>query len=330
MGQEAVFMGSQEVPEFDYYYGHESQTFAFYRIPKVLFTESCFKKLSTDAKLLYGLMLDRMSLSLKNGWIDQQGRTYIIMTLEQVMEYMACAKDKGIKLMAELDSEKGIGLIERVRQGFGKPALIYVKNFVTSENQKSPCRKNRGQEFGKTEDNGRKNRCNEVGKTVDMKSGKTTSPGGICRSINDGNPEENNTEIVVKQRNNHLSSEKTELDIVQAYTEVIKSNIDYQALIQDYGPENQPYIDEIVELIVEIVCVKRDTISIAGGEYPYQMVKGRLLKVDYSHVVYVMECLQKNAKEIYNVKAYLLTCIFNAPATIGYYYQNRVNHEIFG
>ena len=115
--------------EFDYFHGYESEQFAFYRIPKVLFTDDYFKDLSSDAKVLYGLMLDRMSLSIKNNWIDEEDRVYIIFTLEQVMQYMNCGKDKGVKILAELDTGKGIGLIERVKRGLGKPAIIYVKVF---------------------------------------------------------------------------------------------------------------------------------------------------------------------------------------------------------
>ena len=123
--------------EFDYFHGYESEQFAFYRIPKVLFTDDYFKDLSSDAKILYGLMLDRMSLSIKNNWIDEEDRVYIIFTLEQVMQYMNCGRDKGMKTLAELDTKKGIGLIERVKQGFGKPDVIYVKSFLIKENAAS-------------------------------------------------------------------------------------------------------------------------------------------------------------------------------------------------
>lgn len=116
--------------EFDYFHDYESEQFAFYRIPKVLFTDDYFRNLSSDAKVLYGLMLDRMALSIKNRWIDEDNRVYIIFSLEQVMKYMNCGRDKGMKTLAELDTKKGIGLIERVKQGFGKPDIIYVKSFV--------------------------------------------------------------------------------------------------------------------------------------------------------------------------------------------------------
>ncbi|WP_330693720.1 replication initiator protein A [Shuttleworthella satelles] len=117
---------------YDYFYGSQSDQFAFYRIPKVLFTAPRFKTLSTDAKALYGILLDRMNLSAKNGWIDKYGRVYIIFTTEEIMEAMGCANQKATRLLAEL--EKDIGLIERKRQGLGKSNLIYVKNFIAQGN----------------------------------------------------------------------------------------------------------------------------------------------------------------------------------------------------
>lgn len=119
-----------ETQNFPYYYGCEAEQFAFYRIPKLLVTDERFQGLSTDAKLLYGLMLDRMSLSLKNGWLDERGRVYIYFPAEEIMSLLHCRSEKASKLLAELDSKKGIGLIERIRQGQGKPTTIYVKNFA--------------------------------------------------------------------------------------------------------------------------------------------------------------------------------------------------------
>ena len=113
--------------QFDYFYGSQADQFSFYRIPKVLFTDPQFKPLSTDAKVLYGILLDRMSLSVKNHWLDEPRPDYIIFT---TMEALSCANQKACRLMLEL--EKDAGLIERKRQGLGKPSLIYVKNFAVS------------------------------------------------------------------------------------------------------------------------------------------------------------------------------------------------------
>ena len=117
----------------DYFYGDESQQFTYFRIPRLLITSPRFKNLSVEAKLLYGMMLDRMSLSVKNEWYDEDGRVYIYFTVEEICEDMNCGRDKAMKLLGELDTRKGAGLIERVKQGQGKPTKLYVKRFTTRE-----------------------------------------------------------------------------------------------------------------------------------------------------------------------------------------------------
>ena len=124
----------------DYFYGTEAEQYTFYRIPKVLFTDPGFRRITADAKILYGLMLDRMGLSIRNGWLDEQERVFIYFTLEEAMDAMCCGHNKAVSLFTELDK---VGLIERKKQGQGRPTKIYVKNFIrkeevkTSENRKS-------------------------------------------------------------------------------------------------------------------------------------------------------------------------------------------------
>lgn len=134
----------------DYYYGIEAEQFCFYRLPKLLITDKRFSCLSNDAKLLYGLMLDRMSLSMSNYWLDKENKVYIIYTAEQIMRDMNCSNNKCAKILAELDSKKGIGLIERYKRGLGKPDIIYVKNFITLKEKE--LSKNNNQVDGKKED----------------------------------------------------------------------------------------------------------------------------------------------------------------------------------
>lgn len=112
---------------FDYYYGQESEQFIFYRIPKLLFTDDRFSELSIEAKVLYGVMLDRMGLSIKNKWLDEQKRVYIVFTIDKIMNLLHCREQKANKLLKDLEE---IGLIERKRNGLGKPNFIYVKNFL--------------------------------------------------------------------------------------------------------------------------------------------------------------------------------------------------------
>ena len=125
--------------KFNYYYGKEAENFSFFRIPKLLFTDPIFTKLSSDAKVLYGILLDRMNLSMKNNWIDEENKVYIIFTIEEIAEIMCCATQKATKILQELDDKKGIGLIEKKRLGLGKPNILYVKNFIIQEEkEKTP------------------------------------------------------------------------------------------------------------------------------------------------------------------------------------------------
>lgn len=157
---------------FDYFYGQQSEQFTFYRVPKVLFTEDCFWNVSTDAKLLYGILLDRMNLSARNDWLDKDGRVYIIFTIDEIKSSLGCAEKKAVKLLDEL--EKKCGLIERKRQGLGKPNLIYVKNFISGsvERQFLNCQKDNSgvvkntiQELSKAQGNNTDNKYTEFNDT---------------------------------------------------------------------------------------------------------------------------------------------------------------------
>ena len=174
---------------FAYHLGMDAEQYAFFRIPKLLITEPYFRRLSTDAKLLYGLMLDRMSLSMRNGWMDDDGHVYIYFTLEEACEQLCCKTDKAVKLFAELDSAKGVGLIRRVKQGLGRPAKIYVLRFMGMEDEpdedtpepKPPICRN--PDFGKTEvkssekpkSGPRKIRSQDLGKTECNKTDKNNT-----------------------------------------------------------------------------------------------------------------------------------------------------------
>lgn len=115
--------------QYDYFYGCTGGTIFILSDSKSAFYGHPIQRFVHRCKVLYGILLDRMSLSLKNHWLDEQNRVYIIFTLEEIMESLNCANQKATRLMVEL--EKKVGLIERKRQGLGKPCLIYVKNFVT-------------------------------------------------------------------------------------------------------------------------------------------------------------------------------------------------------
>ena len=115
---------------------------------------------------------------------------------------------------------------------------------------------------------------------------------------------------------------------IESYRELIQENIGYEYLCQQYETYRED-LDEIVELIVETVCAKRKTTRIAGSDFPHEIVRSRFLKLDNSHIEFVMDCLQKNTTEIRNMKQYLLTVLFNAPTTISNHYTSQVNHDLY-
>ncbi len=322
---------------FDYYYGIEAEQFSFYRVPRLLIKDGRFKELSSDAKLLYGLMLDRMSLSMKNGWLDDENRAYIIYSVENIMEDLGCSKEKAVKVLAELDKAKGIGLVEKIRRGLGKPDIIYVKNFIIDEGRKEPCNTDVSTEVGKTDfsrsenltSRGRENQLQEVGKPdpnyTDYNYTKQnytdmSYPNPINQSVGDVD----NTGIQGKADTMDV------MDETSAYMALIRKNLEYEHHMKygQYG-EKEMY-EEIYETVCDVVCVKRRTIRINGEDYPYELVKSRFLKLNSGHVEYVMGCMKETTTKITNIRAYLITALYNAPSTMSLYYQQEVQHDMYG
>lgn len=300
--------------QFDYYYGMQSEQFTFYRVPKVLFTNPQFKGLSSDAKLLYGLMLDRMSLSVKNGWVDEHNRVYIYYTTENIMEDLGCAKEKCTKVVAELDSKKGIGLIEKKRQGLGKPDKIFVKNFISVGSETGDCLQNSEVRKSNFKD------------TENPTSGSSMGENAESGKSNTNNTEKNNTDSNDTESNLIISGgDEMREDVI--YGQIIKENIAYDDLLTVY-PQEEATIEGIYELILETVISKNDEIIVASSKYPADLVKSKFLKLNYSHVEYVLECLQKNTSAVKNMKKYLLAALFNAPSTMDSYYRAQVNYDM--
>lgn len=138
------------------------------------------------------------------------------------------------------------------------------------------------------------------------------------------------TENITRDYNNQINLSGADMmDLIDIYTKIIKENIAYDILVNDHSLGEKRYIDEMVELIVELVAVEQKAVRIAGTVLPYQLVKGKLLKLNDSHIRYVLECLEKNTTKIRNIKMYLLTALYNAPNTIDSYYRAEVNHDLY-
>ena len=198
----------------DYFYGTEAEQYTFYRIPKVLFTDPGFRRITADAKILYGLMLDRMGLSIRNGWLDEQERVFIYFTLEEAMDAMCCGHNKAVSLFTELDK---VGLIERKKQGQGRPTKIYVKNFIRKEEVK-------------TSEN-RKSALPETG-TLDFRKSDTINTDKNKTDRNDTDP---SIHPAAQPSEDRPPTAADAMDTIRAYREILKENIEYDILRKNLG-----------------------------------------------------------------------------------------------
>lgn len=297
---------------FDYFYGPQADQFAFYRIPKVLFTDERFGAISTDAKTLYGILLDRMNLSAANGWLDQEGRLYIIFTVEEVMAALSCGNKKAVSLLAEL--ERKAGLIERKRQGLGRPNLIYVKNFT-------------GIYVDKSVDN-------HVDKPIQNCQNDTSGnvePSFLEMSNRHGNNTDMNETDMKKTDSFHSvragGRDCEEMDLRRSYRDYFWEQLEYEYLVREY-PYDTENLEEIMELLIDTCCTARRRIRIAGDDKPVEVVKSQFMKLTGEHIRFVISCMKENTTKIRNMKQYLLAALYNAPLTISNYYSSRVNYDM--
>ena len=282
----------------DYFYGQAGELFSFFRIPKALFQEQRFQDLSTDAKTLYGILLDRMSLSVKNEWFDKKGRVFIIFTIEDVKRTLRCADNKATRLLRELEE---FGLIERKRRGQGKPCLVYVKNFSAESSKESV--KNRDND----DSCGSKIACQDPVKSRGIKKKENKA-------------EMNNTNPI-------LSDESEKMKNRELLEEYFSRSLEMDLLLRLY-PDDEDTIYQIVDLLVDTCATKRKTLRIAGDDKPAEVVRSRFMKLNADHIRFVLKCLAENSNPIRNMKQYLLASLYNAPTTMQLSYQNQTNHDL--
>ena len=287
----------------DYFYGQTGELFSFYRIPKALFQEQRFQSLSTDAKTLYGILLDRMSLSAKNGWLDEQGRVFIIFTIEDVKRSLCCADNKATKLLRELEE---FGLIERKRRGLGRPSLVYVKNF-SADSSKTRFQNRENHESG------------------GFKSASQDPAKPRCNKTDKNNTDKNNTEM---NETYPFNSEETDgMSQREQLEKYFSQSLEVELLLR-LCPDDEDIIYQIVDLLVDTCATKRKMLRIAGDDRPAEVVRSRFMKLNADHIRFVLKCLAENSSPIRNMKQYLLASLYNAPTTMQLSYQNQTNHDL--
>ena len=280
---------------FDYFYGQSGEMFSYFRVPKILFRDIKFKDLSTDAKTLYGILLDRMGLSVKNGWLDEQGRVYIIFPVQEVMDALGCADNKATKLFRELEK---FGLIERKRRGLGKPNLIYVKNFA------DPRFRNREKNGSGAADSAQPETAKSRGNKTEWNKTEGSEPDPFSSDAEGTN-----------------ADERTRLE---AY---FMQSLEVDLLLRAC-PDEEDTIHQIVNLLVDTCSSKRRMLRVAGDDKPAEVVRSRFMKLNADHIRFVLKCLAESTAPVRNMKQYLMAALYNAPTTMQLYYQNQTNHDL--
>ena len=291
---------------YDYFYGPEGEQFSFIRVPKIFFENEAYRSMSAEAKILYGFLLDRVSVSLKNGWKDDQNRIFIICTIEKIMEKIGCGNKKAIQLLSELEDK--IGLIERKRQGLGKPNLIYVKNFIRTVD-------NSGQRhFLKCQ--------NDTSGSVRTTSLEMSESHGSNTNLS--NTDMSNTENLI-----YPGTDSDGMAERRSCEDYFRRSLEYDILLQN-NPYEKETLEGILELLVDTCCSHKAYIRIAGDNKSGEVVRSRFMKLDSSHIQYVLSCLKENTTDVRNIRQYLLAALYNAPTTISAYYQAKVNYDFYG
>ena len=310
--------------EFDYYYGVEAEQFTFVRVPKVLFTDKeHFGGLSNEAKLLYGLLLERMSLSRKNNWIDKHNRVYIIFPVEEIEESLDVGHEKALNLLKELDDQSGIGLVKKKRRGLGLPSILYVKNFIVKGEQNtdrvptSRSTENEFREFGKTDFKKSENQTSENPKNRLLEVRKSDS----------NNIDINNTDMsytydqsIARSQagiQNFSPGADGLLDAIERSTveEKVKKQIDYDCLISHPDSSVVQKAEEIKALMVDVLCGERSVVS-EGKRVSEETAKAAYRKITFDHVQYVMKSLVSYPDKISRIDRFLTVSLFNSDYTL--------------
>ena len=293
---------------FEYYYTGEGEQYVFYRIPKALFSDETYRKVSTDAKVLYGLMLDRLALSEKNGWHDGEGRLYIYFTLEDIEQLLFVGHQKAAQLLKELaDAE----LIRKQRQGLGRPNRIYLGRFSEVpkpyfkkyENHTSESMKITLQEVWKSYPNKTDKNKTEENK-IDSIRFRSEAKGSGRFSGGEADPER---------------------ESLEAYFESVCG---FSSLAREY-PEAEEEIREIRELLLDTCSSEKEKIRICGEMKPLEVVRSRFMGLHIEHIRFVLNGLMENTTRVRSMKQYLLAALYNAPLTMKNSSRARTNHDFY-
>ncbi len=310
--------------EFEYYYGAESEQFSFVRVARVLFTDKeHFDNLSNEAKLMYGLLLERMSLSRKNNQIDKHNRVYIIFPVEEIEESLDVGHEKALNLLKELDDQSGIGLVKKKRRGLGLPSILYVKNFIVKGEQNtdrvptSRSTENEFQEFGKTDFKKSENQTSENPKNRLLEVRKSDSNNIDINNTDMSYTYDQSIDRSQAGIQNFSPGADGLIDAIERSTveEKVKKQIDYDCLISHPDSSVVQMAEEIKDLMVDVLCGERSVVA-EGKRVSEETAKAAYRKITFDHVQYVMKSLVSYPDKISRIDRFLTVSLFNSVYTL--------------
>ena len=322
---------------FDYIYSDSKRKFSFIKLPSVLFTDERFSGLTNDMKLLYALMLDRVSLSVKNGWVDSKGRVYICFPLAEIEEKLHVASQKASRLLKALEKA---GLIERVRQGLGKPDRIYVKDCCKGVAESdaevdlpAPIPQSTVAESITVETVEKTEISVVPDDDFDVPMHEKSQPEPVKNTVQSCENAQvtqynNQNNKTIRNQSDPISQTAGRMDGMEqrkTYEQLVKANIEYDWFKDVFTlSPNEPQrpkgtieeLDDIVAIMVDCICTRAKTIRVGGQNMDAEVVRSQLLKLNNEHIQYVFDRVYGYAGEIANVKAYMITVLYNAAITM--------------
>ena len=386
----------------DYFYGDEVKIESFYRLPRAFLTNEFYSNISTEVTVLYGLMLDRVALSMRNGWREPDGRVFIYFTLNDAIRLLHVGKNKAVSLFQQMEK---LDLIRRRKQGQGKPARVFVRTFVEAapENADAPApdcaetspnvtpptatpepeimettpiietavpaesapmpeptretiptpvhdvkrpappveeQRNQSvtrEETPETVRNGIAGLLNEcavgVRRLGDILAQRLTNGGGV--PMNAGSAataapdvrKESTGKPICQSYVRDLMYEGDRWRNVNLIRQEIEENVNLSMLKnKDFDAITQ--LCGYMDIMVDACCEQTPTVRINGSEYSRAMVRKRMYELDATHLEYVYDCMRECAPKVRNIRAYILTALYNSYDTIDLYYEAKVSHDM--
>ena len=288
----------------------------FYQMPKFLFEGELKKGLSNDAKVLYSLLKDRHELSIQNNWVNERHEVFLIYTREDMADMLGCSQPTLRKSIKQLQT---CGLMEEERMGFNRANRIYL-TAVTFENK--------GVKDSFTPDS--KNLSFRTEKNLHSSMKESFSQ--ECKDFTPNDTNINNTDFNDINPIYPSGKDNDGYDVIEIrdhYMKMIKKNIEYDILALNKSGHIED-IENIVQIMTDVCCIPDGAnIKVNGNELPVGVVRSRFLNIDSIHIEYILASLEENPSDVRNIRAYLITTIYNAPSTISQYYRSKVNHDMY-